>query len=75
MSNSEPDYELPKITVLYCLISTNRFGKGCSVRKTFYLSLNPTHTHLRLQLDFIKIDSWDIGEKAFVSVNGATVHT
>ena len=43
-------------------------GKDGFVTRT-YANL-PTHDQLRLQLRYVKIDSWDTGEKGIVDIDG-----
>ena len=45
------------------------FGKDAYVEKTFDLSGAPQHSAVRVQLDFVKIDSWN-GETAYLRLDG-----
>ncbi len=49
-----------------------RFGAGASTQKVFDFT-GIAHSEVKVQLDFIGIDSWDGGEVGRVSVDGKTV--
>ena len=48
------------------------FGSGTYVQKTFDLSGAPAYSEVRVQLNFVKIDTWD-GESAYLRLNGEVV--
>ena len=48
------------------------FGSGAYVQKTFGLSGAPAYSEVRVQLNFVKIDTWD-GESAYLRLNGELV--
>ena len=47
------------------------FGRDDFARKTFGVS--EPHTHLRVQLRFVKIDRWDWHEYGYITIDGAQV--